>query len=102
MNIRKAASVVVLSVMTLGVWVGPALADNDRHHGRGNGWHDNGRHDHDRRGWDRRPGYYYAPPPRVVYAPPPRIVYAPPPVYYAAPPVMYDPSPSINLIFPLR
>jgi hypothetical protein len=100
MNMRKIASAVMISLMTMGAVAGPALADD---HGRHRGWHKHGRD------WDGdgprvvyAPNYVYAPP-RVVYAPPPRVVYAPPPVYYAAPPVMYEPSsPSINFVFPLR
>jgi hypothetical protein len=82
----------------------PAMADNWKHHGNGNGhWkHGNGGYY----------SYYYQPRPQVVYVQPqpvyvvqPAPVYVapppPPPVYYYQPAPVYH-RPSINIVLPIH
>jgi hypothetical protein len=81
----------------------PAMADNWKHHGNGNGhWkHGNGGYY----------SYYYQPRPQVVYVQPrPVYVVQPAPVYVAPPPpppVYYQPAPvyhrpSVSIVLPIH
>ncbi|PKN18980.1 MAG: hypothetical protein CVU71_09355 [Deltaproteobacteria bacterium HGW-Deltaproteobacteria-6] len=80
-----------LAAMIISTGTSPAIAKNDKSHGR----HDNGRYQHRGQGYNRqvharpvyRPYGYYGHRERVYYPPPP-VVYAPPP------------PPGIGIFFP--